>query len=104
MSADEYWFGDPSLIYAYQNAFNLRQQYDLQMAWTYGAYFKSALSSTLVWATLPAKSSDLQKMPNYADEPLQKFQPKREMSEENKQLMNKMQAQLTAMGLWKTQK
>lgn len=102
MSADEYWFGDPSLIWSYQEAFNLRQKYDLQLAWTQGAYFRSALSSTLVWATLPAKSSDLQKMPKYADDPTAKFEPKREMSEENKHLMNQMQAQLTAKGLWNT--
>lgn len=102
MSADEYWFGDPSLIYSYQNAFNLKQEYELQLAWTQGAYFKSALASTIVWATLPSKPSDLHKMPKYADNPIEKMQPRREMTEENKRLMSEMQSKLTAMGLWRT--
>jgi hypothetical protein len=84
MSLDEYWYGDPSLIYNFQNAFNRRQEYDLTMAWTYGAYFKSALGSTQVWTVQPAKDSDWKKMPKFADQP--KFgEEKRELTEQEKQ-------------------
>lgn len=104
MSADEYWFGDPSLIYSYQNAFNLRQQYDLQLAWTQGVYFKSALGSTLVWATLPAKSNDLKNMPKYAEDPTEYFKPKKKVSAEKLKLIEETKARLTALGLLRKDK
>jgi hypothetical protein len=99
MSSDEYWFGDPSLIYNYQNAFDKRQEYDLLMAWTYGAYFKSALGSTQLWTTQPTEKSDWNKMPNYVECPVKKKEPPKEQSEETKDLIKKAKAKLTMYGL-----
>lgn len=101
MSVDEYWFGDPSLIYNYQNAFDMKQRYDLQMAWTQGAYFKSALGSTQVWTVQPAKSTDWSKMPHYVENPAQELRPKpkKEISAEKMALMQKAKNKLSALGL-----
>lgn len=101
MSVDEYWFGDPSLIYNYQNVFEMKQRYDLQMAWVQGAYFKSALGSTQVWTVQPAKISDWQKMPHYVENPVEELrpQPKQEISKEKQELMEKAKAKLLALGL-----
>ena len=104
MSSDEYWFGDPSLIYNYQNAFNKRQEYDLQMIWTLGAYFKSALGSTPVWSVQPAKESDWKKMPKYVDNPLEKLKPKKPISEEKKKLIEETRERLSALGLLRKEK
>ena len=104
MSADEYWYQDPSLIYVYQEAFALKQKYDVQMAWTQGAYFKSALASTLVWATLPEKTSDLKKMPKYEENPYDRLQNKSEPDEEKQRLMDAARARLSELGLLGKQK
>lgn len=98
MSSDEYWFGDPSLIYNYENAFSLRQMYDLQMAWTYGTYFKSALASTQVWTVQPAKESDWAKMPKYAQYPIKQEQSQN-ISKEKIELREQAKEKLSAMGL-----
>lgn len=99
MSSEEYWFGDPSLLYNYQNAFNLKQKYDLQMAWAYGAYFKSALGSTVVWTTQPMKKTDLNKMPEYAEYPIKETRPPKPISEEKRKLIEETREKLNAMGL-----
>ena len=98
MSSDEYWFGDPSLIFNYENAFNLKQMYDLQLAWTYGTYFKSALASTQLWTIEPAKESEWNKMPKYADYPIKTF-AKKDMSKEQIQLRENAREKLSALGL-----
>ena len=82
MSSEEYWFGDPSLIFNYQNAFNLRQKYDLQLAWSQGAFFKSALGSTQVWTVQPAKKEAWNKMPEYAKCPINTEKKKELTAEE----------------------
>ena len=100
MTSDEYWFGDPSLIYNYQNAFNKKQEYDLQLAWTLGAYFKSALGSTQVWTTQPYKKTDWEKMPKYVENPVQpQVRHKKEQSAEKKKLIEEARARLSALGL-----
>lgn len=101
MSPDEYWYGDPSLIYNYQNAFEMKQRYDLQMAWTQGAYFKSALGSTQVWTVQPFKSSDWQKMPTYVENPVEELrpQPKQEITKEKIEMMQRAKNRLSALGL-----
>ena len=104
MSSDEYWFGDPSLIYNYQNAFNLKQQYDLQMAWTTGAYFKSALGSTALWTIQPFKKSDWNNMPKYAENPSEKFKPQRKISAEQQKFIDETRKKLSAMGLLRKDK
>lgn len=104
MTSDEYWFGDPSLIYNYENAFNLKQKYDLQMAWTLGAYFKSALASTQLWTVQPIKEGDWKKMPEYAKNPLEKLEPKKPISEEKKKLIEETRARLSSLGLLRKEK
>ena len=100
MTSDEYWFGDPSLIYNYQNAFNKKQEYDLQLAWTLGAYFKSALGSTQVWTTQPYKKTDWEKIPKYVENPVQpQVRQKKEQSAEKKKLIEEARARLSALGL-----
>ena len=99
MSSEEYWFGDPALIFNYQNAFNMRQKYDLQLAWTQGAYFKSALGSTQLWTVQPYKKSTWNNMPKYADCPFDDFKPKKELSEEEKKFYKETRERLNAMGL-----
>lgn len=99
MSSDEYWFGDPSLIFNYENAFNLRQMYDLQMAWTYGTYFKSALASTQLWVLEPAKESDWDKMPKYASYPIKNNTTTKCASKEQVELRENARQKLSALGL-----
>ena len=99
MTSDEYWFADPSLIYNYQNAFNRRQEYDLQLAWSLGGFFKSALGSTQLWTVQPEKKSDWAKMPKYIDNPVKEKPVERELSPEKKELMEKARARLIMLGL-----
>lgn len=100
MSSDEYWYGDPSLIYNYENAFNLKQMYDLQMAWTYGTYFKSALASTQLWTIEPAKESDWLKIPKYASYPI-KSNSTKTYSKEQVEFREQARQKLSALGLLK---
>lgn len=104
MSSDEYWFGDPSLIYNYENAFNLKQKYDLQMAWTVGSYVKSALSSTQLWVFQPIKRNDWDAMPKYAENPLEKLKPKKQVSPEKLKLIKETRQKLSSLGLLRESK
>ena len=99
MTADEYWFGDPALLYNYDNAFNLKQKYDTQMAWVQGAYFKSALGSTQVWTAQPMKAQDWHKMPEYAKMPFEDGLKKKEVSPEKQKLIDETREKLSALGL-----
>lgn len=100
MTSDEYWFGDPSLIYNYINAFELRQEYDLQLIWSQGAYFKSALGSTQLWTVQPYKKSDWDKLPKYAEMPKHKQSVKViEETPEKKALREKFKSQLKVLGM-----
>lgn len=47
MSADEYWYGPPSLVLAYAEAHKLKMRYDNQLAWLQGAYFHHAVMVAL---------------------------------------------------------
>lgn len=47
MSADEYWFGDPNMIYAFQEAYMSREKLALQKLWRQGLYFAQAIQCTL---------------------------------------------------------
>ena len=99
MSSDEYWFGDPSLVFNYENSFKLKQMYDLQMAWTNGTYFKSALASTQLWTVEPAKESDWAKMPKYAPYPIKNNEGEKQVSEEQKKLREEARQKFSALGL-----
>lgn len=73
--------------------------YDLQMAWTNGTYFKSALASTQLWTVAPAKESDWAKMPKYATYPIKNYGGKNQVSEEQKKLREEARQKLSALGL-----
>lgn len=47
MTSDEYWFGDPSMIYAFQEAYTMRQKTRIQELWMQGQYFGCAIQSTI---------------------------------------------------------
>lgn len=100
MTSEEYWFGDPALLYAYEDAFNLKQKYDLQLMWTLGGFFKSALGSTQLWTVQPMKPTDWNKMPKYIENPVEKmnFEPKEPPTPEKQKLLEKMRAGLAALG------
>lgn len=104
MTSDEYWFGDPSLIYNYENAFNLKQKYDLQMVWTMGGYFKSALGSTQLWTLQPAKKTDWNEMPKYAKNPIESMKPKKPLSPEKLKFIQETREKLSALGLLRESK
>lgn len=93
MSADEYWYGDPSLIYAYAKAFENKRKTEIQMAWVIGGYVRNALMSTPVLMGM-GKPIDYPEMPYEHD-----FEPKREISPEKKELMEKFKAKAMSMGL-----
>lgn len=47
MSADEYWFGDPSMIFAFQQAYMSKEKLALQKLWQQGLYFAQAIRCTI---------------------------------------------------------
>lgn len=99
MSSEEYWFGDPYLFENYDNAFNRRQEYDVQMAWLYGKYVKSALESTPIVSIIPMKKGIFDKIPDYAEYPLNKKVEEVQISEQKKELIKSAKERLNARGL-----
>lgn len=101
---DEYWFGDPSLLYNYQSAFELRKNYDLQMSWTQGAYFKSALGSTQLWTVQPLTEMEWKKMPKYAENPIKDLETEQiSINKEKQELLEKTKEKLKLYGLLEKQ-
>ena len=74
------------------------------MAWAYGAYFKSALASTIVWTTQPMKKNEFGKMPEYAEYPIKETRPPKPISEEKRKLIEEARERLNAMGLLRKNK
>lgn len=69
MTAEEYWYADPSLIFNYERSFEIRKQLKEQELWLQGAYIRSALSSIIVPVGL-ADNRTHQNLPDYAPSPL----------------------------------
>lgn len=65
MSADEYWFGDPSMIYAFQQAYFEKQKLIIQGQWRQGLYFAQAIQSTIYFGK--GKPPEYPKMPFYEE-------------------------------------
>lgn len=64
MTSDEYWHGDPSLIYNYEKAFENKRKLKEQEMWLMGVYVQNALSSVpLNVAGFIEKESQLGKYP-----------------------------------------
>lgn len=104
MTEEQYWYGDPSLIYHYMSAFDMKQKYELQMAWTYGAYVKSALGSTQLWTVQPIKNTDWAKMPKYAENPVGEIKPTKPKTKEQLALIKKTRKVLDSLGYLEKEK
>ena len=74
------------------------------MAWTVGSYVKSALSSTRLWVFQPIKRNDWDSMPKYAENPLEKFKPKKQVSPEKLKLIKETRQKLSSLGLLRESK
>lgn len=98
MTADEYWFGDPHLIYRYAKVFENKQKLEEQRLWLMGAYMRLALmSSALNVNGFIQKSSQVLQYPDCPHTDLgQKAKP---FTPEQQLLIAKARAQLIARGV-----
>ena len=69
MTPEQYWYGNPRLILNYEKKYQDEMLRKRQEAWLFGAYVKSALSSTILVAGLADKDTS-KKMPQYPDMPM----------------------------------
>ena len=69
MTPEQYWYGNPRLILNYEKKYQDEMLRKRQEAWLFGAYVKSALSSTILVAGLADKDTG-KKMPKYPDMPM----------------------------------
>lgn len=69
MTPEQYWYDNPRLILNYEKKYQDEMLRKRQEAWLFGAYVKSALSSTILVAGLADKDTS-KKMPKYADMPM----------------------------------
>ena len=69
MTPEQYWYGNPRLILNYEKKYQDEMLRKRQEAWLFGAYVKSAVSSTILVAGLADKDTS-KKMPKYADMPM----------------------------------
>ena len=69
MSPEQYWYGNPRLLLNYEKKYRDEMLIKRQEAWLFGAYVKSALSSTILRAGLADKDTS-KKMPKYPDCPM----------------------------------
>lgn len=74
MTPDEYWFADPALIYNYAEKYRLECRLREDELWLQGAYFKAALSSTVLMVGL-ADEKTARKMPEYPARPSESANP-----------------------------
>lgn len=47
MSADEYWFGDPNMLFAFQKAYQEKEKLKIKGYWLQGQYVACAIKSTI---------------------------------------------------------
>ena len=69
MTPEQYWYDSPRLILNYEKKYQDEMLKKRQEAWLFGAYVKSAVSSTILVAGLADKGAD-KKMPKYPDMPM----------------------------------
>ena len=79
MSYEQFWFGDPWMAKAYEQAYLLKRRVDNEIAWIHGAYVHNAVSAALASAFGKRKV-------NYIEKPVDFF-PKTdaELAEEKRQ-------------------
>lgn len=98
MSPDEYWFGDPHLIYAYEACFENLRRLKQQDMWLMGTYIQRALSSVPLNVNgFIEKQSQVE---NYPECPYQDlFNEPEPPNAEQKALYEKAKSMLMARGL-----
>lgn len=100
MSADEYWEGDPSLIYNYEKAYENKQKLKQQELWLMGIYIQSAISSVPLNVNgFIEKQSQLSKYPECPNSDI--FDMREPPSKEEKELYEKTRNRLISMGLYR---
>ena len=98
MSAEEYWFGDPHLIYRYEAKHINQQKLKEQDMWLMGQYVVRALeSSRLNVNGFIEKSSQLVPYPTCPHTDM--FDNEQPLTEEQLELLASARAQLSARGL-----
>lgn len=98
MSSDEYWFGDPHLIYRYEAKHRNQQKLKEQEMWLMGQYIVRALeSSRLNVNGFIEKSSQL--IPYPACPHTDMFESEQPLTDEQVEMIESARAQLSARGL-----
>ena len=88
MTANEYWFADPSLIFNYEKAYENKRKLKEQELWLMGVYIQQAISSVPLNVNgFIEKQSQLTKYPNCPNQDL--FNEQEPISEEQKALYEK---------------
>lgn len=100
MSVDEYWFGDPHLIFRFEQAYTNKQKLMQQNMWLLGTYIQSAITSVpLNVAGFIEKSSQLSKYPECPHQDMFNNTEKEPILEEQKQLYEYARHKLLSLGL-----
>jgi hypothetical protein len=98
MTADEYWYGDPALLYRYENAYLNKQKLKEQDMWLMGTYIIRALEqSRLNVNGFIEKNSQLVEYPECPHTDL--FQTKKELTKEQIEVLNEARTRLGSRGL-----
>lgn len=98
MTADEYWYGDPALLYRYENAYLNKQKLKEQDMWLMGTYIIRALEqSRLNVNGFIEKNSQLVEYPECPHADL--FQTKKELTKEQIEVLNEARTRLGSRGL-----
>lgn len=88
MTPDEYWFGDPGLLYNYAEKYKTELKLKEDEMWMLGAYVKAALQSTILMAGLADKKT-AHSMPKYPDTPPSKTNSNAALTPEQIEMENK---------------
>lgn len=98
MTSDEYWFGDPHLIYRYEAKYQNQKKLQEQDMWLMGQYIVLALQhSRLNVNGFIEKSSQI---PPYPDCPhCDTFNTDKPLTDEQIEMVESARAQLSARGL-----
>lgn len=98
MSADEYWFGDPHLVYRYEAKYRNQMKLQEQQMWLMGQYVARALEcSRLNVNGFIEKASQLVPYPECPHTDM--FESRKPFTEEQKQLIEKARVMLLSRGL-----
>lgn len=88
MTPDEYWFGDPGLLYNYAEKYKIERQIREDELWAAGAYVKAALQTTILMAGLADKKT-ANSMPKYPEKPSSQTNSNASLTPEQIELENK---------------